>query len=152
MLGQVALAVKADLTISGALHCKSGTPIANCTHSSPVRFVGSYNDYSVLPSQDALQAKFEKSQKSFTEVYESAKIQLEQIMQPDQREFLQKALKVANKIPGADASSANGKLDQDEEAAWKNCWNWNLSEAAYGHLLFEIKDGRVSARTYSQGM
>jgi hypothetical protein len=73
-------------------------------------------------------------------------------MQPDQREFLQKALKVANKIPVADASAVNGKPDQDEEAAWKNCWNWNLSEAAYGHLLFEIKDGRVSARTFSQGM
>ncbi|GHJ88725.1 hypothetical protein NliqN6_5127 [Naganishia liquefaciens] len=138
MLGQVALAVKADLTISGALH---------------FRFVGSYNDYSVLPSHDALRAKFERSQKSFTEVYESAKIQLEQSMLPDQREFLQKALKVANKIPGGDAASGvNGKADEDEETAWKNCWNWNLSEAAYGHLLFEIKDGRVSAKTQSQGL
>ena len=74
-------------------------------------------------------------------------------MLPDQREFLQKALKVANKIPGGDAASGvNGKADEDEETAWKNCWNWNLSEAAYGHLLFEIKDGRVSAKTQSQGL
>jgi hypothetical protein len=115
--------------------------------------VGSYNDYSVLPDHDALRAKFEKSQKSFTEIYESAKIQLEQSMQPDQREYLQKALKVANKVPGD--AAANGRtqpVDSDEEQAWKNCWNWNLSEAAFGNLVFEIKEGRVSAKTFSQGM
>ncbi|KAJ9110351.1 hypothetical protein QFC20_002948 [Naganishia adeliensis] len=138
LLGQVALAVKADLTLSGALH---------------FRFVGSYNDYSVLPDHDALRAKFEQSQKSFTEIYESAKIQLEQSMQPDQREYLQKALKVANKVPGD--AAANGRtqpVDIDEEQAWKNCWNWNLSEAAFGNLVFEIKEGRVSAKTFSQGL
>lgn len=130
-------------------HIRNFSPTASFPS---VRFVGSYNDYSVLPSHDALRAKFERSQKSFTEVYESAKIQLEQSMLPDQREFLQNALKVANKIPAGDASSSvNGKADPEEEAAWKNCWNWNLSEAAYGHLLFEIKDGRVSAKTQSQG-
>jgi hypothetical protein len=160
LLGQVALAVKADLTLSGALHCESSVkavilPVL-ITRFSPVRFVGSYNDYSVLPDHDALRAKFEKSQKSFTEVYESAKIQLEQSMQPDQREFLQKALKVANKVPVGDAA-ANGRqpqqqIDSDEEQAWKNCWNWNLSEAAFGNLVFEIKEGRVSAKTFSQGM
>lgn len=124
------------------------------SHSRPVvRFVGSYNDYSVLPDHDALRAKFEQSQKSFTEIYESAKIQLEQSMQPDQREYLQKAVKVANKVPGD--AAANGRtqpVDIDEEQAWKNCWNWNLSEAAFGNLVFEIKDGRVSAKTYSQGI
>ncbi|KAI5455152.1 hypothetical protein NCC49_002421 [Naganishia albida] len=138
LLGQVALAVKADLTLSGALH---------------FRFVGSYNDYSVLPDHDALRAKFEKSQKSFTEIYESVKIQLEQSMQPDQREYLQKALKVANKVPGD--AAVNGRtqpVDSDEEQAWKNCWNWNLSEAAFGNLVFEIKEGRVSAKTSSQGL
>lgn len=117
-----------------------------------VRFVGSYNDYSVLPDHDALRAKFEKSQKSFTEIYESVKIQLEQSMQPDQREYLQKALKVANKVPGD--AAVNGRtqpVDSDEEQAWKNCWNWNLSEAAFGNLVFEIKEGRVSAKTSSQG-
>ncbi|KAJ9097676.1 hypothetical protein QFC21_004713 [Naganishia friedmannii] len=139
LLGQVALAVKADLTLSGALH---------------FRFVGSYNDYSVLPDHDSLRAKYEKSQKSFTEVYESARIQLEQYMLPDQRDYLQKALKVANKIPGG--TVINGKpsqpIDSDEEQAWKNCWNWNLSEASFGQLIFDIRDGRVSARTYSQGL
>ncbi|KAJ9092494.1 hypothetical protein QFC19_008707 [Naganishia cerealis] len=139
LLGQVAVAVKADLTMCGALH---------------FRFIGSYNDYGVLPDHDSLRAKFEKSQKSFTEVYEAARIQLEQYMLPDQREYLQKALKVANKVPGG--AVVNGKptqqLDSDEEQAWKNCWNWNLSEALYGQLILDIKDGRVSARTYSQGL
>jgi RNA recognition motif-containing protein len=157
LLGQVALAVKADLTLSGALHCKltnveNHVRRADVNSRSPIRRF--LHDYSVLPDHDSLRAKYEKSQKAFAEVYESARIQLEQYMLPDQRDYLQKALKVASKIPGG--TVVNGKpnqpIDSDEEQAWKNCWNWNLSEASFGQLIFDIRDGRVSARTYSQGL
>ena len=37
----------------------------------------------------------------------------------DQKEFLQKAVQVAQKVPG-------GKADE-EDPYWKNCWHWSLS-------------------------
>lgn len=38
-----------------------------------------------------------------------------------------------------------------EETAWKNCWNWNLPDAAYGSLVLDIRDGRVGSEIKSQG-
>jgi hypothetical protein len=85
----------------------------------------------------------------------------------DQKEFLQKAVQVAQKVVASKAD--------EEDPYWKNCWHWSLSwvpagvvvlhkkewswhsewrgsEAAYGHMVMSIKDGRVSAETFSQGM
>lgn len=45
---------------------------------------------------------------------------------------------------GASANTA-------EEPFWKNCWNWNLCDAAYGCLVLDINGGRVSADLKSQG-
>lgn len=40
--------------------------------------------------------------------------------------------------------------DRDEQA-FKNMWNFNLPDAAYGWLVLDISQGRVSAETRSQG-
>jgi hypothetical protein len=84
---------------------------------------------------------------------------------PDQREFLAKALQVAQKMPALDNS--------DEGVLWKNAWHWNLAcvrrrprrfnvfrcllafqhhrEAGFGDLILVIREGRVSAETHSSG-
>lgn len=37
----------------------------------------------------------------------------------EQRDYLTKALQVAQKVPNFDGG--------EDELAWKNCWNWNLA-------------------------
>lgn len=129
LLSQLAMVLKADLTISGSLH---------------FRVVGSFNEFGVHSDIDSFRAKLSKSRNSFWDVYESAKAQLDKSIAADQKEFLQKALQVAQKSP-----SPKG---EDDDQHWKNRWNWSLSEAAYGHMVMSIKDGRVSSETYSQGL
>lgn len=38
-----------------------------------------------------------------------------------------------------------------DEPAWKNTWHWNLSDSSFGHLILDIREGRVSAELKSQG-
>ena len=64
----------------------------------------------------------------------------------NQRILLDKCLSVVERVPPPAQGGAAG-----EEPAWKNCWNWNLCDAAYGHLVLDIKDGRVSSELSSQG-
>jgi len=56
--------------------------------------------------------------------------------------LLDKALSVVERVPTVGGA---------EEPAWKNCWNWNLCDAAYGSLVLDVKEGRVSAELKSQG-
>ncbi len=51
---------------------------------------------------------------------------------------------VSTRVPEA-------KTLEAEELIWKNTWNWNLCDAAFGHLILDIKEGRVSAELKSQG-
>jgi Protein of unknown function (DUF2433) len=64
----------------------------------------------------------------------------------NQRILLDKCLSVVERVPPPTQGGTAG-----EEPAWKNCWNWNLCDAAYGHLVLDIKDGRVSSELKSQG-
>lgn len=63
----------------------------------------------------------------------------------NQKILLEKCLSVVERIPPV---SAAGSADEN---AWKNCWNWNLTDAAYGQLVLDIKEGRVNAEMKSQG-
>jgi hypothetical protein len=65
----------------------------------------------------------------------------------NQKILLEKALSVVERIPSAVTTGANNS----DENAWKNCWNWNLTDAAYGQLILDIKEGRVNAELKSQG-
>src|SRR5258708_5577711 len=65
----------------------------------------------------------------------------------NQKILLEKALSVVERIPSAVTGGANNS----DENAWKNCWNWNLTDAAYGQLILDIREGRVNAELKSQG-
>ena len=137
ILAQLALVTKADLTISAGLH---------------FRYATSYNEFSVQPDFEGFRRKLNNSKEQFDKVWESVKTQVDAVIDENQRVLLDKALSVVEKIPSSIAPSAATAGATGEEPAWKNCWNWNLCDAAYGTLVLDINDGRVSAELKSQGM
>ena len=132
LLAQLALALKADLTISAGLHFRYGV---------------SYNEFSVQHDADNFRNKLVAAKVAFGEVWETVKSQVEQVIDDNQKILLHNALAVTNRL--APASVPGGPVS--EEPAWKNTWNWNLPDAAYGSLVLDIQDGRISAETKSQG-
>ena len=127
IMAQLALITKADLTISAGLH---------------FRYASSYNEFSVQGDFDGFRHKLQVGKEAFDKVWESVKTQVDAVIDENQRVLLDKALSVVEKLPPAGGA---------EEASWKNCWNWNLCDAAYGSLVLDVKDGRVSAELKSQG-
>ncbi|KAI0075394.1 hypothetical protein K474DRAFT_1646537 [Panus rudis PR-1116 ss-1] len=135
IMAQLALVLKADLTISAGLH---------------FRYASSYNEFSVQGDFEGFRHKLVVGKEGFDKVWESVKTQVNAVIDDQQRVLLDKFLSVIERIPPpANQPGPNGQ--PGEEPAWKNCWNWNLCDAAYGHLLLDIKDGRVSAELKSQG-
>ena len=136
-MSQLALVLKADLTISAGLH---------------FRYASSYNEFSVQGDFDGFRHKLTVGKEGFDKVWESVKNQVDAVIDEHQRVLLDKALSVLERIPTPlNQPNPNGHLPA-EEPAWKNCWNWNLCDAAYGSLVLEIKDGRVSSELKSQGL
>lgn len=136
IMSQLALVLKADLTISAGLH---------------FRYASSYNEFSVQGDFDGFRHKLTVGKEGFDKVWESVKNQVDAVIDEHQRVLLDKALSVLERIPAPlNQPNPNGHLPA-EEPAWKNCWNWNLCDAAYGNLVLDIKDGRVSAELKSQG-
>ncbi|GAA6057132.1 hypothetical protein JCM3770_004837 [Rhodotorula araucariae] len=133
LLSQLALVLKADLTVSAGLHFRYGV---------------SYNEFSVQHDPDAFRAKLEASKKSFNDVWEAVRSQVEGVVDENQRTLLQNALAVANRIPASNLVAGAAAI---EETAWKNCWNWNLPDAAYGSLVLDIREGRIGSEIKSQG-
>lgn len=103
LLAQLALVLKADLTVSGGLHFRYG---------------GSYNEFTVHLDPEAYCAKLEQSRKAFAEVWEAVRGQVESVVDANQRVLLDNALAVANRVPTAPVGGTF------EESSWKNCWNW----------------------------
>jgi hypothetical protein len=66
----------------------------------------------------------------------------------NQRALLNNALAVANRVPTTQSLGGGAAI---EETAWKNCWNWNLPDAAFGALVLDIREGRVGSELKSQG-
>ena len=128
IIAQLALVLKADLTISAGLH---------------FRYASSYNEFSVQGDFEGFRHKLAVGKEGFDKVWESVKTQVDAVIDEHQRVLLDKALSVVERVPTVGGA---------EESAWKNCWNWNLCDAAYGSLILEIKEGRVSAELKSQGM
>lgn len=58
-------------------------------------------------------------------------------------------LAVVERIPSS-VGPATGPTS-GEDSVWKNCWNWNLCDAANGSLVLDIRNGRVSSELKSQG-
>ncbi|KAG8710069.1 hypothetical protein FRC08_017668 [Ceratobasidium sp. 394] len=137
ILAQLALAVRADLTVSAGLH---------------FRHASSYNEFSVQEDADGFRAKLLKGKESFDRVWENVKAQVEAVIDDRQRILLENALAIIERVPPPAPTGPNptGAIP-GEEPAWKNCWNWNLCDASYGSLVLDIKDGRISAELKSQG-
>lgn len=136
IIAQIALVLKADLTISASLH---------------FRYATSYNEFSTQADYEGLRRKLLLGKESFDRVWESVKTQVDAVIDENQRVLLDKALSVIERVPPSTAQLAANGQPLPEEAAWKNCWNWNLCDAAYGSLVLDIRDGRVSAELKSQG-
>nr|CDI56775.1 ser thr protein phosphatase [Melanopsichium pennsylvanicum 4] len=132
LLAQLALALKADLTVSAGLHFRYGA---------------SYNEFSVQHDAENYRNKLQHAKHAFGEIWDTVKAQVDAVIDENQRMLLNNALAVANRT--APTATATGAAS--EEPAWKNTWNWNLPDAAYGNLVLSIRDGRVSAETKSQG-
>ena len=137
ILASLALVLKADLTLSAGLH---------------FRYASSWNEFSVQGDYDAFRTKLRNGREAFYRVWDSVKSQVDTVIDDHQRVLLDKALAVVDRIPLALGQPApgGGPLGT-EDTAWKNCWNWNLCDAAYGSLVLDIKEGRVSAELKSQG-
>lgn len=137
ILASLALVLKADLTLSAGLH---------------FRYASSWNEFSVQGDYDAFRSKLRNGRDAFYRVWDSVKSQVDAVIDDHQRVLLDKALAVVDRIPLAIGQPApGGGPPGTEDAAWKNCWNWNLCDAAYGSLVLDIKEGRVSAELKSQG-
>jgi hypothetical protein len=133
VMAQLALVLKADLTISAGLH---------------FRYASSYNEFSVQGDFEGFRHKLAVGKEGFDKVWDSVKGQVDTVIDENQRVLLDKALSVVERLPPVGPGSAPAT----EEPAWKNCWNWNLCDAAYGHLVLDVKEGRVSAELKSQGV
>ncbi|KAI0366219.1 hypothetical protein BV20DRAFT_952738 [Pilatotrama ljubarskyi] len=136
IINQLGLVLKADLTVSAGLH---------------FRYASSYNEFSVQADFEGLRHKLVVGKEAFDKVWESVKAQVDAVIDEHQRVLLDKALSVVERIPPPPNQQAPTGQPFGEEPAWKNCWNWNLCDAAYGSLVLDIKDGRVSAELKSQG-
>jgi hypothetical protein len=138
VIASLALVLKADLTISAGLH---------------FRYASSWNEFSIQGDYDGFRNKLRNAKDNFYRVWDSVKSQVDAVIDDHQRVFLDKALSVVDRVPLALGHPApGGGFHGTEETAWKNCWNWNLCDAAYGSLLLDIKEGRVSAELKSQGV
>lgn len=140
LIAQLALVCKADLTISAGLH---------------FRYSSSWNEFSVVADYEAFRRKLLLGKESFDKVWESVKTQVDQVVDENQRVLLDKALNVVERIPPSlgtvPTTATKEALAAQDEPAWKNCWNWNLCDAAYGSLVLDIREGRVNGELKSQG-
>ncbi|EFX05989.1 serine/threonine-protein phosphatase family protein [Grosmannia clavigera kw1407] len=145
ILNQLSVTLKADFSISAGLHFRYGS---------------SYNEFSVNPTLDHYRGKLAASKASFNDVWETVKGEVEPAIQQNeaQQNLLKNAISIVEKMPttaagGNPFGSAGGPpaLGQVDESAFKNMWNFNLADAAFGFLVLEIQDGRIGTEMRAQG-
>ncbi|KAF9887009.1 hypothetical protein FE257_010625 [Aspergillus nanangensis] len=146
MLNQLSVTLKADFSVSAGLHFRYGS---------------SYNEFSVNPSLDHYRGKLAASKASFHDVWETVRSEVESAISSNdaQKTLLENALNVVQQMP----SIANGgnpfggptapgnAAGQVDESAFKNMWNFNLADAAFGFLVLEIEAGRIATEMRAQG-
>ncbi|KAL8669101.1 MAG: hypothetical protein Q9168_006294 [Polycauliona sp. 1 TL-2023] len=146
LLNQLSVTLKADFSISAGLHFRYGS---------------SYNEFSVNPTLDHYRGKLAASKASFNDVWETVKTEVEPAVSQNepQQTLLNNALDIVNKMPSvanggnpfggaAPGQTANGSVD---ESAFKNMWNFNLADAAFGYLVLEVEAGRIGTEMKAQG-
>ncbi|KAF2233280.1 hypothetical protein EV356DRAFT_468765 [Viridothelium virens] len=145
LLNQLSVILKSDFSISAGLHFRYGS---------------SYNEFSVNPSLDHYRGKLAASKASFNDVWETVKGEVEPAVEQNelQKRLLNYATEVVDRMPsvanggnpfGGGASAPNG--GQVDESAFKNMWNFNLADAAFGWLVLDIEAGRIGTEMRAQG-
>lgn len=145
LLNQLSVTLKADFSVSAGLHFRYGS---------------SYNEFSVNPTLDHYRGKLAASKASFNDVWETVKTEVEPAVSDSdsQQRLLALALDIVNKMPsvanggnpfgGPAPGPQSGVID---ESAFKNMWNFNLADAAYGWLVLDIDNGRIGTEMRAQG-
>jgi len=144
LLNQLAVTLKVDFSISAGLHFRYGS---------------SYNEFSVNPTLDHYRGKLAASKASFHDVWETVKSEVEPAVAENeaQQRSLHNAIEIVGKMPsvanggnpfGGHAGPTTGQID---ELAFKNMWNFNLADAAYGWLVLEVEGGRIGTEMRAQG-
>lgn len=145
LLNQLSVTLKADFSISAGLHFRYGS---------------SYNEFSVNPTLDHYRGKLAASKASFNDVWDTVKTEVEPAVadSDSQQRLLALALDIVNKMPtvanggnpfgGPAPGPQSGVID---ESAFKNMWNFNLADAAYGWLVLDIDNGRIGTEMRAQG-
>ncbi|KAI5298675.1 hypothetical protein KEM56_003858, partial [Ascosphaera pollenicola] len=145
MLNQLSVTLKADFSVSAGLHFRYGS---------------SYNEFSVNPSLDHYRGKLAASKSSFNDVWDTVKGEVEAAINSNeaQRTLLDSALGIVQKMPTVanggnpfGGSTGNADAGQVDESAFKNMWNFNLADAAFGWLVLEIDGGRIGTEMRAQG-
>ncbi|KAF2760449.1 hypothetical protein EJ05DRAFT_450153 [Pseudovirgaria hyperparasitica] len=145
LLNQLSVTLKADFSVSAGLHFRYGS---------------SYNEFSVNPTLDHYRGKLAASKASFSDVWDTVKAEVEPAVAESeaQQRLLNYAIDIIHKMP----SIANGgnpfggpapgpAAGQVDESAFKNMWNFNLADAAYGWLVLDIDNGRIGTEMRAQG-
>jgi hypothetical protein len=145
-LNQLSVTLKADFSISAGLHFRYGS---------------SYNEFSVNPTLDHYRGKLAASKASFNDVWETVKSEVEPAVAQNeaQKTLLNNALDIVKKMPDvANGGNPFGSMPgqgtaagQVDESAFKNMWNFNLADAAFGYLVLEIESGRIGTEMRAQG-
>ena len=146
LLNQLSVTLKADFSISAGLHFRYGS---------------SYNEFSVNPTLDHYRGKLAASKASFNDVWETVKSEVEPAVSQNeaQKTLLRNALDIVEKMPTV-ANGGNpfggsvpgqGAAGQVDESAFKNMWNFNLADAAFGYLVLEVESGRIGTEMRAQG-
>lgn len=145
LLNQLSVTLKADFSISAGLHFRYGS---------------SYNEFSVNPTLDHYRGKLAASKASFNDVWDTVKAEVEPAVaeSESQQRLLNLAIEIVNKMPtianggnpfgGPAPGPASGQVD---ESAFKNMWNFNLADAAYGWLVLDVDNGRIGTEMRAQG-
>lgn len=142
ILNQLSVTVKADFSISAGLHFRYGS---------------SYNEFSVNPSLDHYRGKLSASKAQFNDVWETVKQEVEPAVAENeaQHKLLLLALDLVNKMPsnasGGNPFGGGPPNGQVDESAFKNMWNFNLADAAFGWLILDVDQGRIGTEMRAQG-
>ena len=142
LLNQLGVALKADFSISAGLHFRYGS---------------SYNEFSVNPSLDHYRGKLSASKTQFNDVWETVKHEVEPAVSENdaQNRCLRLALDLVSRMPatagGGNPFGGGPTGGQVDESAFKNMWNFNLADAAFGWLVLDIDQGRIGTEMRAQG-
>ncbi|KAK9478255.1 hypothetical protein V1514DRAFT_331439 [Lipomyces japonicus] len=138
ILAQLALALNADFSVSGGLHFRYGC---------------SYNEFAVNPTHDYFRGKLAGARAQFMDVWDIVKGEVEPAIahNPTQKQLINNALAVIERMPKSAQNSPDHEKEEINNIGFRNMWHFNLTDASYGSLVLDVKDGKIGVETKSEG-